>query len=107
MEKDSLAGLKLSYLPTEGDESAPVFAERQSKKKKEKLKGVEVDEDAYDADTMMSGKEDSQNMSKFSLLDVVKNGQFFENKTLLKGTFEICAMKHHFDYQVIKSDRQL
>ena len=30
-----------------GDKSAHVFAERQSEKKKEKLKGVEVYEDVY------------------------------------------------------------
>ncbi|KAF2584484.1 hypothetical protein F2Q70_00034791 [Brassica cretica] len=35
------------------------------------------------------------------------NETIFENKTLLKPNFEICAMKHNFDYQVIKMDRQL
>ena len=91
-----------------GDESAPVYAERQGNKKNEKRKGVAVDEDGdYDADTMISEKENIHKMSKFSLLHVVKVGQFFENKTLLKATFEMCAMKHNFDYQVIKTDRQL
>ena len=56
---------------------------------------------------MISEKENIHKMSKFSLLHVVKVGQFFENKTLLKATFEMCAMKHNFDYQVIKTDRQL
>ncbi|KAF3536744.1 hypothetical protein F2Q69_00020897 [Brassica cretica] len=90
-----------------GNKSAHVFAERQSKKKKEKIRGVEVDEDAYDADTMISAKENIHNMSKFSLLNVVKKGQLFENKNLLNATFEICAMKHNFHYEVIKMDRQL
>ncbi|KAF2596414.1 hypothetical protein F2Q68_00009257 [Brassica cretica] len=90
-----------------GNESAPVFAERQSEKKKEKMRGLEGDEDAYDADTMISDKENIHNMSKFSLLNVVKKRQLFENKTLLKATFEICAMKHNFHYEVIKTDRQL
>ncbi|KAF2614538.1 hypothetical protein F2Q70_00010398 [Brassica cretica] len=90
-----------------GNEPAHVFVERQCEKKKEKIRGVEVDEDAYDADTMISAKEDIHNMSKFSLLNVVKKGQLFENKTLLKATFEICAMKHNFHYEVIKTDRQL
>ena len=63
-----------------GDESAPVFAERQSKKKKEKLKGVEVDEDAYDADTMMSGKEDRQNMSKFLFWMLLRTDNFLRTK---------------------------
>ncbi|KAF2576152.1 hypothetical protein F2Q70_00006487 [Brassica cretica] len=126
MEEDSLPDLESSYLPTElintstcppviiandrqlqnfvgfvqkGNEPAPVFAERQSEKKKEKIRGVEVDEDAYDADTMISAKEDIHNMSEFSLLNVVKKGQLVENKTLLKVTFEICAMKHNFHYE--------
>ncbi|XP_033131183.1 uncharacterized protein LOC117126649 [Brassica rapa] len=91
-----------------GGEPAPVYAETQGKKKNEKRKGVAVDEDGdYDADTMISEKENIHKMSKFSLLHVVKVGQFFENKTLLKATFEMCAMKHNFDYQVIKTDRQL
>lgn len=53
-----------------GDESAPVFVERQSEKKKKKKKGVEVDED-------ISAKENKLKMSKYSLLDVVKKGQLF------------------------------
>ncbi|XP_013614255.1 PREDICTED: uncharacterized protein LOC106320435 [Brassica oleracea var. oleracea] len=56
---------------------------------------------------MISAKEDVHKMSKFSVLNVVKKGQLFENKTLLKATFEICAMKHNFHYEVIKTDRQL
>ncbi|KAF3610564.1 hypothetical protein DY000_02046885 [Brassica cretica] len=71
------------------------------------MRGLEGDEDAYDADTMISDKENIHNMSKFSLLNVVKKRQLFENKTLLKATFEICAMKHNFHYEVIKTDRQL
>ncbi|XP_013639420.1 PREDICTED: uncharacterized protein LOC106344623 [Brassica oleracea var. oleracea] len=90
-----------------GNEPAPVFVEKQCEKKKEKIRRVEVDEDAYDADIMISAKEDIHNMSKFSLLNDVKKGQLFENKTLLKATFEICALKHNFHYEVIKMDRQL
>ena len=45
-------------------------------------------------------------MSKFYLVEVVKKRQLFQNKTLLKVTFEICAMKHNFDYYVIKLDRE-
>ncbi|XP_056847328.1 uncharacterized protein LOC130498017 [Raphanus sativus] len=89
------------------DESAHVFAETQTKKKKEKPEAVEVDEDGYDVDTVISEKENIDNMSKYSLLHVVKKGQYFENKTLLKATFEICGMKHNFDYQVIKTDRKV
>uniref|UniRef100_A0A0D3DBZ7 Transposase MuDR plant domain-containing protein n=1 Tax=Brassica oleracea var. oleracea TaxID=109376 RepID=A0A0D3DBZ7_BRAOL len=90
-----------------GNEPAHVFVERQCEKNKEKISRVEVDEDAYHADTMISAKEDIHKMSKFSVLNIVKKGQLFENKTLLKATFEICAMKHNFHYEVIKTDRQL
>ncbi|KAL0863854.1 hypothetical protein Bca101_042972 [Brassica carinata] len=72
------------------DKSACVFAETHSEKMEEKTEGVEVDEDAYDADTVIFEKENINNMLKFSLLHVVKKGQYFENKTLLKATFEIC-----------------
>uniref|UniRef100_A0A0D3BQ72 Glycosyl transferase CAP10 domain-containing protein n=1 Tax=Brassica oleracea var. oleracea TaxID=109376 RepID=A0A0D3BQ72_BRAOL len=41
-----------------GNEPAPVFVERQCEEKKEKIRRVEVDEDAYHADTMISAKED-------------------------------------------------
>ena len=44
----------------------------QSENKKEKMKQVEVDGDAYDVDTMISEKENTTNMSKFSLVEVVK-----------------------------------
>ncbi|KAF3564241.1 hypothetical protein DY000_02013754 [Brassica cretica] len=44
---------------------------------------------------------------RFSLVDVVKKGQFFSSKTLLKATFEICAMKHNFDYVVARSDKKV
>ena len=90
-----------------GDKSTNVFAGMQSENKKEKMKQVEVDGDAYDVDTMISEKENTTNMSKFSLVEVVKKGQLFQNKTFLKVTFEICAMKHNFDYHVIKLDREL
>ncbi|KAG2307437.1 hypothetical protein Bca52824_027185 [Brassica carinata] len=100
MKTDSSADEEESNSLNRRDESAPVFAETQRKKKKEKPEAVEVDEDGYDADIVISEKENIDNMSKSSLLHVVKKGQDFENKTLLKATFEICAMKHNFDYQV-------
>ena len=44
-----------------------MFAERQSEKQKEKIKGVEVDKAADDVDTMISEKENKNNMSKYFL----------------------------------------
>ncbi|KAF2619913.1 hypothetical protein F2Q68_00038399 [Brassica cretica] len=43
---------------------------------------------------------------RFSLVDFVKEGQHFISKTLLKAAFEICAMKHNFDYKLVKSDKK-
>ena len=44
---------------------------------------------------------------RFSLVDFVKEGQHFISKTLLKAAFEICAMKHNFDYKLVKSDKKV
>ncbi|XP_013688880.2 uncharacterized protein LOC106392617 [Brassica napus] len=44
---------------------------------------------------------------RFSLVDVVKKGQSFTSKTLLKAAFEICAMKNNFDYVVVRSDKKV
>ncbi|XP_048596168.1 uncharacterized protein LOC125607227 [Brassica napus] len=44
---------------------------------------------------------------RFSLVDFVKEGQHFISKTLLKAAFEICAMKHNFDYKLVKSDKKM
>ena len=40
-------------------------------------------------------------------MDVVKRGETFQNKTMLKAALEMSAMKHDFDYKVVKSDRKL
>ena len=37
----------------------------------------------------------------------MKKGQHFSSKMLLKATFEICAMKHNFDYKVVRSDTKI
>ncbi|XP_056851016.1 uncharacterized protein LOC130500259 [Raphanus sativus] len=88
-------------------DEAPVFYETQSEEKKEKDDGFESDEDAYEAGTEICETENIDSKLNSSLLQVVKTGQYFESKTLLKATFEICAMKHNFDYQVIKTDRKV
>ena len=49
----------------------------QSEKKKEKMKQVKVDGDAYDADTKIYGEENRNNMLKVSMLGDVKKRQIF------------------------------
>nr|VDC97764.1 unnamed protein product [Brassica oleracea] len=64
----------------------------------------------YEEDEVLAikAKEDDSGKSvRFSLVDVVKRGEMFQNKTMLKATLEISAMKHNFDYKVVKSDRKL
>ena len=60
-----------------GEEPANVFGEMQSEKKKEKMKQVKVDGDAYDADTKIYGEENRNNMLKVSMLGDVKKRQIF------------------------------
>ncbi|KAF2572837.1 hypothetical protein F2Q70_00004294 [Brassica cretica] len=42
---------------------------------------------------------------QFSLKDIVKRGETFQNKSKLKAALEMSAMKNNFDYKVVKSDR--
>jgi len=49
----------------------------------------------------------NEDIVRFSLVDDVKKGQSFSSKTLLKAAFEICAMKHNFDYVVARSDKKV
>ncbi|XP_048613141.1 uncharacterized protein LOC125587056 [Brassica napus] len=56
----------------------------------------------------IKAKEDDNGKSvRFSMVDVVKRGETFQNKTMLKATMEMSAMTHNFDYKVVKSDRNL
>ncbi|KAF2573725.1 hypothetical protein F2Q70_00001630 [Brassica cretica] len=64
----------------------------------------------YEEDDVLaiSAKEDDSGKSvRFSLMDVVKRGEMFQNKTMLKVALGMSAMKHNFDYKVVKSDRKL
>uniref|UniRef100_A0A0D3BJN1 SWIM-type domain-containing protein n=1 Tax=Brassica oleracea var. oleracea TaxID=109376 RepID=A0A0D3BJN1_BRAOL len=64
----------------------------------------------YEEDEVLAikAKEDDSGKSvRFSLVDVVKMGETFQNKAMLKATLEISAMKHNFDYKVVKSNRKL
>ncbi|XP_018460226.1 uncharacterized protein LOC108831162 [Raphanus sativus] len=62
----------------------------------------ESDDDNEHAIDMITGK-----YVRFSLVDVVKKDQHFSSKTALKATMEICAMKHNFDYKLVKSDKKI
>ncbi|XP_018474808.2 uncharacterized protein LOC108846094 [Raphanus sativus] len=62
----------------------------------------ESDDDNEHEIDMITGK-----YVRFSLVDVVKKGQHFSSKTALKATMEICAMKHNFDYKLVKSDKKV
>ncbi|KAF3503450.1 hypothetical protein F2Q69_00041634 [Brassica cretica] len=64
----------------------------------------------YEQDDVLSisAKEDDSGKSvQFSLMDVVKRGETFQNKTMLKAALKMSAIKHNFDYKVVKSDRKL
>ncbi|WZZ86895.1 hypothetical protein YC2023_115474 [Brassica napus] len=54
-----------------------------------------------DKDVDLCGKEDDRGKSvRFSLKDVVKRGETFQNKSKLKAALEMSAMKNNFDYKV-------
>ncbi|XP_013718396.1 uncharacterized protein LOC106422114 [Brassica napus] len=61
-----------------------------------------------DEDADLSVKEEDKGKSvRFSLKDVVKRGETFQNKSKLKAALEMSAMKNKFDYKVVNSDRKL
>ncbi|KAF3525067.1 hypothetical protein F2Q69_00047992 [Brassica cretica] len=61
-----------------------------------------------DKDVDLCGKEDDRGKCvRFSLKDVVKRGETFQNKSKLKAALEMSAMKNNFDYKVVNSDRKL
>ncbi|KAF3547529.1 hypothetical protein DY000_02008231 [Brassica cretica] len=63
----------------------------------------------YEEDDVLaiSAKEDDSGKSvRFSWMDVVKRSETFQNKTMLKAALEMSAMKHNFNYKVVKSDKK-
>lgn len=81
--------------PMESDESDDMDSEED----------VEVHDN--DADKKCEKEKSDGNGVRFSLVDFVKEGQHFSSKMLLKVAFEICAMKHNFDYKLVKSDKKV
>ncbi|KAF3507682.1 hypothetical protein F2Q69_00008641 [Brassica cretica] len=67
----------------------------------------DIERDESDDEKMCDIKGRKGHNVRFALLDIVKKGQHFSSKILLKATFEICAMKHNFDYKVVRSDTKI
>ena len=60
--------------------------------------------DEYDDVDLSKKEENKGNSVQFLLMEVVKQDEKFRNKSLLKASFEISAMKHNFNYKVVKLD---
>uniref|UniRef100_A0A1J3EYW1 SWIM-type domain-containing protein n=2 Tax=Noccaea caerulescens TaxID=107243 RepID=A0A1J3EYW1_NOCCA len=58
------------------------------------------------APTVNKGEYDNDKTVRFALTEVMNKKEFI-TKLQLKATFEICAMKHNFDYKVIKSNTRV
>ncbi|XP_013689379.2 uncharacterized protein LOC106393193 [Brassica napus] len=71
------------------------------------MKQDEVDGDDYDADNINSEKESREKSAKSLVVELVKTGDLFLNKTVLKARFELCAMKHNFHYTVTNSNKSV
>ncbi|XP_048635017.1 uncharacterized protein LOC125608628 [Brassica napus] len=71
------------------------------------MKQDEVEGDDYDADNINSEKENREKLAKSLVVELVKTGDLFLNKTVLKARFELCAMKHNFHYTVTNSNKSV
>uniref|UniRef100_A0A0D3ATT9 SWIM-type domain-containing protein n=1 Tax=Brassica oleracea var. oleracea TaxID=109376 RepID=A0A0D3ATT9_BRAOL len=60
-------------------------ADKHNEKKKGKMKQDEVDGDEYDANNINSEKENKEKLAKSPLVELVKIGDLFLNKTVLKA----------------------
>ncbi|CAA7025290.1 unnamed protein product [Microthlaspi erraticum] len=72
----------------------------ESKVKDSYLSELDDDED----DVRCKKREENEYKIHFSLAKAVKKKQEFRCKNQMKAHFEILAMKHNFDYRVLKSD---
>ena len=105
-----------SNIAEEGTESpnreeAPMESDDSSDMESDDAADMDSEEDVEVPDSEDDKKCDKEKINedgvRFSLVDVVKKGQSFSSKTLLKAAFEICAMKHNFDYVVARSDKKV
>ncbi|XP_048599746.1 uncharacterized protein LOC106355407 [Brassica napus] len=71
------------------------------------MKQDEVEGDDYDVDKINSEKENREKLAKSQVVELVKTGDLFLNKTVLKARFELCAMKHNFHYTVTNSNKSV
>ncbi|XP_022565025.1 uncharacterized protein LOC111209416 [Brassica napus] len=71
------------------------------------MKQDEVEGDDYDAGKINSEKENREKLAKSQVVELVKTGDLFLNKTVLKARFELCAMKHNFHYTVTNSNKSV
>ncbi|KAL0897438.1 hypothetical protein Bca101_081399 [Brassica carinata] len=97
---------KMKQGEVDGDDY-DVDKHNENEKKKGKMKQDEVDGDDYDADNIISKKKNRESLAKSSLVELVKKGDLFLNKTVLKARFELCAMKNNFHYTVTKSNKSV
>nr|VDD09371.1 unnamed protein product [Brassica oleracea] len=95
---------KMKQSEVDGDD---YDADKHNEKKKGKMKQDEVDGDDYDADNINSEKENREKLAKSPVVELVKMGDLFLNKTVLKARFELCAMKHNFHYTVTNSNKSV
>ncbi|KAF3530736.1 hypothetical protein DY000_02038324 [Brassica cretica] len=95
---------KMKQSEVDGDDCD---VDKHDEKKKGKMKQDEVDGDDYDAANINSEKENREKLAKSPLVELVKTGYLFLNKTVLKARFELCAMKHNFHYTVTNSDKSV
>ncbi|KAF3555606.1 hypothetical protein F2Q69_00011388 [Brassica cretica] len=92
-------------------EEEPMESDDSSDMESDDAADMDSEEDVEVPDSEDDKKCDKEKINedsvRFSLMDVVKKGQSFSSKTLLKAAFEICAMKHNFDYMVARSDKKV
>lgn len=81
---------------TTGSRNGAVNTAKQNDFVKRNMSGVR--DDAEDDCFMSENTYASQKKARISLVDVVKKGQVFKSRNVLKANMEMCAMKHNFDY---------
>ncbi|XP_033134251.1 uncharacterized protein LOC117127721 [Brassica rapa] len=95
---------KMKQSEVDGDD---YDADKHNEKKKGKMKQDEVEGDDDDAEKINSEKENREKLAKSQVVELVKTGDLFLNKTVLKARFELCAMKHNFHYTVTNSNKSV
>ncbi|CAA7026616.1 unnamed protein product [Microthlaspi erraticum] len=93
------------HIDGNGDHGGVPPTDGLSHVKDEIKKGKMIIKEINDEEEVLSQKEIEYDYQfRGALMEAVKIKQEFRSKSLLKSTFEILAMKHNFDYIVLKSD---